>query len=207
MKVVRNVPFYIDQNLSDKNQKNGIKYILYQGSLNVGRGLEHIIDAMQFIDNVKLKIIGDGDITEQLKERILDKGLTEKIELKGRIPFEDLPAETAKADLGIALEENIGLNYYYALPNKLFDYIQAGVPVLVSSFPEMQKIVNKYEIGTVYDHKDPESLAQKISEIFKLENRYTKWKENTFIAAKELCWENEEKVLVQVYSQTGLKFE
>ncbi len=71
----------------------------------------------------------------------------------------------------------------------------------------MQKIVNKYEIGTVYDHKDPESLAQKISEIFKLKNRYNKWKENTSKAAKELCWEKEEKVLMQVYSQTGLKFE
>ncbi len=206
MKIVRNVPFYIDQNLPDKTQKNSVNQILYQGSLNVGRGLEHIIDAMQFVENANLIIIGDGDITKQLKERILDKKLTGKVKLKGRIPFEDLPAETAKADLGIALEENIGLNYYYALPNKLFDYIQAGVPVLVSPFPEMQKIVNKYKIGTVYDHKDPESLAQKISEIFRLKNRYNKWKENTLIAAKELCWENEEKVLMQVYAQTGLKF-
>lgn len=206
MKVVRNVPFYIDHNLPEKIQNNGIKYILYQGSLNVGRGLEHIIDAMQFIENAKLIIIGNGDIEEQLKERILDKGLTEKVELKGRIPFEDLPAETAKADLGIALEENIGLNYYYALPNKLFDYIQAGVPVLVSPFPEMQKIVNKYEIGTVYDHKDPESLAQKISEIFRLKNRYNKWKENTFIAAKELCWKNEEKILIAIYTELGIHF-
>ena len=70
----------------------------------------------------------------------------------------------------------------------------------------MQKIVNKYEIGTVYDHKDPESLAQKISEIFRLKNRYNKWKENTLIAAKELCWENEEKILIAIYSKLGIHF-
>ena len=165
-----------------------------------------MIDAMEFIDNAKLRIIGDGDIKSQLEERIIQKKLENKIELKGKIPFEELMNETYKADLGIALEENLGLNYYYALPNKLFDYIQTGVPVLVSPFPEMQKIVNKYEIGTVYDHKDAQSLANKILEIFELKNRYQKWKENTIIAAKELCWENEEKILINIYSKLGLIF-
>ena len=200
MQIVRNVPY-----LNTKSQKNEIKNselktILYQGSLNVGRGLEHMIDAMAFIKNAKLIIIGDGDITNQLKKRIRSKNLENKIELKGRIPFEELMNETYKADLGIALEENLGLNYYYALPNKLFDYIQAGVPVLVSPFPEMQKIVKKYDIGTVYDHKSPQALADKINEIFDLKNRYLKWKKNTAKAAKELCWENEEKILIDIYS-------
>ena len=204
MKVVRNVPFY--QNKAEANSNNGTNHILYQGALNVGRGLEHMIDAMQFLDNTKLDIIGDGDITEQLKQRMKEKNLTNKVELVGKVPFEDLPRYTAKADLGIALEENIGLNYYYALPNKLFDYIQARIPVLVSPFPEMQKIVNKYEIGTVYDHKNPKELAEKIKEIFELKNRYKKWKENTNIAAQELCWENEEKILMNIYSKLGLSF-
>lgn len=200
MQIVRNVPY-----LNTKSQKNEIKNselktILYQGSLNVGRGLEHMIDAMAFIKNAKLIIIGDGDITNQLKKRIRSKNLENKIELKRRIPFEELMNETYKADLGIALEENLGLNYYYALPNKLFDYIQAGVPVLVSPFPEMQKIVKKYDIGTVYDHKSPQALADKINEIFDLKNRYLKWKKNTAKAAKELCWENEEKILIDIYS-------
>ncbi|NOQ27484.1 MAG: glycosyltransferase [Bacteroidales bacterium] len=206
MKVVRNVPYYINRAIPEKEYKNDSKLILYQGALNVGRGLEHIIDAMQFLDDAKLQIIGDGDITEQLKERIIKKGLSDKVELTGKIPFEELLAYTFKADLGIALEENIGLNYYYALPNKLFDYIQAGIPVLVSPFPEMQKIVNKYDIGTIYEHKTPELLAKKIMEIFNLEIPYNKWKENTALAAKDLCWENEEKILIQIYSQLGLHF-
>ena len=200
MQIVRNVPYLNTKSQKDEIKNSELKTILYQGSLNVGRGLEHMIDAMAFIKNAKLIIIGDGDITNQLKKRIRSKNLENKIELKGRIPFEELMNETYKADLGIALEENLGLNYYYALPNKLFDYIQAGVPVLVSPFPEMQKIVKKYDIGTVYDHKSPQALADKINEIFDLKNRYLKWKKNTAKAAKELCWENEEKILIDIYS-------
>mgnify|MGYP006307837467 CR=1 FL=1 len=163
-------------------------------------------DAMQYINNAKLEIIGDGDLSDQLKQRVKDKALDKKVSIKDRIPFQELPDITRKADLGIALEENIGLNYYYALPNKLFDYIQAGVPVIVSPFPEMQKIVNKYEIGAIYDHKDPQMLAKKINEIFELKNRYQKWKKNTLKAAEELCWENEEKILMEIYSKAGLQF-
>ena len=206
MKVVRNVPYRKNELSSDDIEKERTKEILYQGSLNIGRGLEHLIDSMQYLEGSKLRIVGDGDITKQLKERIIKRGVTEKVELMGRIPFEKLPPITSKADLGIALEENIGLNYYYALPNKLFDYIQARVPVLVSPFPEMQKIVNQYEIGTVYDHKTPQALAEKIDEIFTLTNRYNKWKENTSKAAKELCWENEKIILQEVYSRAGIVF-
>lgn len=205
MKVIRNVPYKnIPVEPSSNNKK--LKTILYQGSLNIGRGLEHLIDAMEFIYNAQLIIIGDGDITQELNDQISKKNLQGKVTLKGRIPFEELSSETKKADLGVALEENLGLNYYYALPNKLFDYIQSRVPVLVSPFPEMQKVVNKYEIGTVYDHKNPKLLAEKIQEIFELKNRYQKWKENTKKAAEELCWENEEKILIQIYSNAGLTF-
>jgi glycosyltransferase involved in cell wall biosynthesis len=205
MEVIRNVPNFVKT--QHQSKENSMKEILYQGSLNVGRGLEQMIDSMQFIDDAKLTIIGDGDITDQLKQRIAQKNLDSKVEMKGKLPFEELPKQTTKADLGLALEENIGLNYYYALPNKLFDYIQARIPVLVSPFPEMQKVVNKYEIGTVYDHKDPKELAKKINEIFELKNRYKKWQENTEIAAQELCWENEERVLISIYSKLGLKFQ
>lgn len=205
MEVIRNLPYFVKT--IHKSKENSIKEILYQGSLNVGRGLEQMIDSMQFIEDAKLTIIGDGDITNQLKQRIEQKNLGNKVEMKGKIPFAELPKHTATANLGLALEENIGLNYYYALPNKLFDYIQARIPVLVSPFPEMQKVVNKYEIGTIYDHKDSLELAKKIKEVFELKNRYKKWQENTEIAAQDLCWENEEKVLMNVYSRIGLKFQ
>jgi len=206
MEVIQNVPLFNDNANDSPETKTEQKIILYQGSLNVGRGLEQMINAMQFIDNAHFKIIGDGDIVQQLEQQIKEKALEKKVTIKGRMPFQELPAETSKADLRIALEENIGLNYYYALPNKLFDYIQAGVPVLVSPFPEMQKIVNQYEIGTVYDHKDAKMLAQKIDEIFELKNRYQQWQRNTQKAAKDLCWEKQEETLINIYTKAGLQF-
>lgn len=206
MRVVRNVPYCIGNIITDGVKEKNQRIILYQGSLNMGRGLEQMIDAMEFVENTVFRIIGDGDIVDELKQRVTHKGLENKVELIGRIPFENLFEETCKADLGIALEENIGLNYYYALPNKLFDYIQARVPVLVSPFPEMQKIIRKYDIGTVYNHQDPQSLAKKINEIFEFTNRYQKWKENTDKAALDLCWEKEEIILKEIYTQAGLNF-
>ncbi|HRW63160.1 MAG TPA: glycosyltransferase [Bacteroidales bacterium] len=206
IKVIRNVPYCLN-NKSENNFTEGKeKVILYQGSLNIGRGLEQLIDAMEFVKGAKLKIIGDGDIKQQLTDRVKNKNLEHKVEIINRIPFDELAYETSRADLGIALEENLGLNYYFALPNKLFDYIQAGVPVLVSPFPEMQKIVRKYDVGTVYEHKSPESLAIKINEIFELKNRYQKWKSNTQKAALDLCWEKEQKELIEIYSEAGLQF-
>ncbi len=206
MNVVRNLPYYINSEKLVKPEKTGTFNILYQGSLNIGRGLEQLIDSMQFIENAKLIIIGDGDITQQLKEQIQNKNLTNKIELKAKIPFSDLIKETQKASLGVSLEENIGLNYYYALPNKLFDYIQARVPILISPFPEMHKIVDKYDIGTTYEHKTPQKLAEKINKIIEQKELYQKWRNNTEQAAQELCWENEEQILIDIYSKTGLSF-
>lgn len=204
MKVVRNVPYYIDEN-SIQHKSDIKKTILYQGSLNMGRGLEHLIDAMEYIDIANLKIIGSGDISEELKQRVKSKSLESKVNIIDRIPFDELIHETQKADLGIALEQNMGLNYYYALPNKLFDYIQARVPVLVSPFPEMKKLIDKYEIGTTYEHTNPKALAKEITELLD-SDLYLKWKKNTNKAAKELCWENEENVLIEIFSDLGLTF-
>ncbi len=206
MSVVRNLPNYINSDKIVKQEKTETFKILYQGSLNIGRGLEQLIDSMQFIENAKLIIFGDGDITKQLQHQIQDKNLTEKIDLRGRISISKLKEETQKADLGVSLEENIGLNYFYALPNKLFDYIQARVPVLVSPFPEMQKIIKEYDIGTTYEHKNPQALAKKLKEITEQKGLYKKWKDNTEQAAQELCWGNEEKILIDIYSKIGLAF-
>ena len=206
MSVVRNLPNYINPDKIVKYKKTETFNIIYQGSLNMGRGLEQLIDSMQYIKNVNFTIVGDGDITKQLQEQIQNKNLTKKINLKGRISINELKEETQKADLGVSLEENFGLNYYYALPNKLFDYIQARVPVLVSPFPEMQKVINEYEIGTTYEHKNPQALAEKIKGIIEKKEIYQKWVENTEQAASELCWEKEENILINIYIQAGLTF-
>ena len=197
-KVVRNIPIAIKTSII--KYENSTKIILYQGAVNIGRGLEQAILSMKFIDNTKLIIAGDGDIKLQLESLVEKENLQNRVEFTGRLPIEELAKLTPQADLGLSIEEDLGLNYRFALPNKLFDYIQAQVPVLVTNLPEMATIVNHYQVGEITSTLEPERLAEKINEaLFNIEKREI-WQKNLKIAAKELTWEKEEKVLIEIFS-------
>jgi len=182
------------------------KIILYQGSVNKGRGLELAIRAMQFMNNARLVIIGDGDILNDLERLTVNAGLSGCVTFTGRISMEELFHFTRQADVGISLEEDLGLNYRFALPNKLFDYIQAGVPVLVSDLPEMAQVVRKYSIGNVVQTSDPRDLASCLSSMLDNAAGWERWKENLRIAAGELCWEKEEGKLLRIFQQACPNF-
>ena len=108
---------------------------------------------------------------------------------------------TSVADLGLTLDKNTNLNYRFSLPNKLFDYIHAGVPIISSDLPEIRKIIDEYEIGDFIPDHNPESIANKIKEVFADKGLMEKWKKNINFAARNLSWQNEEKVLKEVYSK------
>jgi len=201
-KVVRNLPVCseIEGPTRETDAKSeSAKIILYQGALNLGRGIEAAIRAMPYLDGAVLWLAGDGDRTIQLKELVAELKLDDKVKFLGRLPLQQLHEVTRQADLGISLEEDLGLNYRFALPNKLFDYIQAGVPVLVSNLPEMRHIVEHYQIGAIAETHQRKELAESMkTALFDQEKRQI-WKQNLPKAAKELCWENEEKVLNEIY--------
>lgn len=201
-RVVRNVPERIDYK-PRKERVGERQLIIYQGALNVGRGLEMMIDAMQYLENVLFVLAGDGDIHDELKLRVAQKGLGERVEFRGRIMPADLVSLTLWADLGISLEEDRGLNYRYALPNKIFDYIQCRVPVLCSSLPEMNRIVDAYGIGIATSERDPEKLAGIIRYMLK-ERSGGAWMDALDKAARELCWENESETYLDLLRECGV---
>jgi glycosyltransferase involved in cell wall biosynthesis len=193
MHVIRNVPY-----LQEVNPKKivipGKKIILYQGAVNMGRGLEWVIDAMPYIENAVLYIIGDGDILTRLIQRVIDQKLDSKVIFHGKIPAEELQPYTSSGDIGLCLLENKGLNYYYALPNRVFSYLHAYVPILASPFPEISAIVEKHNTGKLTSETYPEKLAGIINEM--LENPLNT---SHFEKVKKLyCWEEEEKILLQL---------
>ena len=110
---------------------------------------------------------------------------------------------TCAADLGISMEEDLGLNYRYALPNKLFDYIQCRVPVLCSSLPEMSKVVESYGIGVVVRERDPKRMAGTVRYMLK-ERSTGAWMEALERAAGELCWENESGEYLRLLENCGV---
>jgi glycosyltransferase involved in cell wall biosynthesis len=203
MEVIRNLPFRRTTEAAPafNLRKQSEKIILYQGVLNMGRGLEMAIKAMQFTEDIQLVIIGQGDVETALKELTRSLGLTQKITFTGRISPEKLFDYTVQADLGISLEEDLGLNYRFALPNKVFDYIQAGVPVLVSDLPEVKSLVLQYDVGVINNTKTPVELAALFKQILDDEAKMQTWKLNLKKAAAELCWENEEPRLLNLYKE------
>ncbi len=203
MQVVRNLP-HENKNVYVKPVEipalKNKKIILYQGSVNLGRGIEFVIQAMQYLDNAVFLIVGNGDLYEEFMSLSQQLNLQSKVHFTGRVKLEDLPAYTAVADVGISIEENMGLNYYYALPNKLFDYIQYGVPVLGSPLIEISKIISDYNIGMLIEKHEPQHIAEKLNFMLSNENQRMVWKRNLKTAAQVLNWENEEQQLLKVYA-------
>jgi glycosyltransferase involved in cell wall biosynthesis len=196
MAVVRNVPLYKSKPES-KPTSQGKKTIIYQGALNKGRGLEMVLDAMPFVKNANLIIIGDGDIRSLLEKKVKSLKIKDRVQFLGKISGERLFDFTLSANIGLCLLENIGLNYYYSLPNRIFDYLHAGVPVLATNFPEIACIVETYKTGILIDHYEPTYLSGVIN--YMLENPLDT--SHFDVVSKELCWENEEKMLISIINK------
>ncbi|MBL4605259.1 MAG: glycosyltransferase [Flavobacteriaceae bacterium] len=193
--VIRNLPITqktqttsFGQSMVDK------KIILYQGAINIGRGLELMIETMSLLDEYLLYIIGEGDILQDLKEHTSTSALENKVIFINKKTPKELRTLTPNASVGISLEEDLGLNYRYALPNKVFDYIHANVPVIVSNLPEMKAIIENYNVGEVLIKRTPEELASLIKKVS--EKTYTS---QLNLAKTELNWDVEKKQLIQVF--------
>ncbi|MBA3972144.1 MAG: glycosyltransferase, partial [Bacteroidetes bacterium] len=208
VKVVRNIPLFSNQTNVKQITKEELdipsdkKIIILQGAgINIDRGAEEAVSAMQFIEDALLLIIGSGDVMDVLKKMVNDLGLKDKVKFVGKVPFERLVQYTRHGDLGLTLDKDTNINYRYSLPNKLFDYLHAEVPVLSSGLMEIKKIIDEYEVGACIQSHDPKHIADKIKEIFNDENTLRLWKKNCKIASGKLNWENEEKQLIELYSK------
>ncbi|MBL7889473.1 MAG: glycosyltransferase [Bacteroidia bacterium] len=212
VKVIRNIPPLANQLKLKPSTKQELgihqnkKIIVLQGAgINIDRGAEEAVEAMQYVNDAVLMIVGSGDVIALLHQMVKKLNLAEKVIFVGKVPFEKLLQYTHYADLGLTLDKDTNINYKYSLPNKLFDYIHAGVPVLASGLVEIKKIIEEYKVGDCIQAHDPKHIAEKINSILNNEVQLLDWKKNCKIAAENLNWENEEKLLTQVYKPFLLK--
>ncbi|MBU0474259.1 MAG: glycosyltransferase [Bacteroidetes bacterium] len=198
--VIRNLP--LKQKAFDKKDFRKMLGIpetstimLYQGVILEGRGFEPLLNSMKNVKNCDLVVLGTGVFQEKYEKIANDLCINNRVHFLGNIEQKELINYTSAADIGIALIENISKSYYYALPNKLFEYIMAELPVLISDLPQMKKIVLDYRVGEIVSLENSDEIANKLEEFISDKNKLSNYKKNTIAASEELNWQSEyEKV-------------
>lgn len=206
--VVRNLPAPGDNSHEAKPEDFGLprrkKFVILQGAgINIDRGAEEAVRSMHHVHDAVLVIAGKGDALPVLRRIADEEALTGRVRFIPPMPYEKLMQLTSLCSCGLSLDKDSNLNYRYSLPNKIFDYIIAGIPVVVSSLPETRRIIEQYEVGLIADCLSPKGISEKINEV--LSSPPSRWQENLKKAAAELNWEMEKDKLISVYSRIGKK--
>jgi glycosyltransferase involved in cell wall biosynthesis len=200
--VVRNVPITtmpIKADLPAYLQNKTI--LLLQGAgINVGRGGLELLEAMKFLPaQFHLLLVGSGTQWNDIKKKRIEWNLQHSTEMIDKVVPAKLKEYTSMAHIGFSLDSFDDLNCLYNLPNKIFDYIHASVPIITTGIPEVKRIVEGYNCGICLDNYKPENIANAVLALVADKERYTFYKNNCIAAAKELCWENEAEKLKAIY--------
>lgn len=175
-------------------------FIIYQGAVNEGRSFETLIPAMKEVES-KLIICGNGNFFEQVKKLIKKHKVSDKVELRGYVPPDELAELTPRAHVAVTLFEKIGLNQYNSLSNRFFDYIMAGVPQVCVGYPEYEAINDKYGIAYLVYNTDAATIAQALNNLLHDDVLHSTIRNNCLKAREELNLATEEKVLIAFYDR------
>ena len=175
------------------------KIFLYQGVLHKGRGIKTIIKLLENFQNAHAVIIGDGPYREELQKYAVKRNTDKRTHFYGAVPYLELLELTADADIGFSLIKPASKSYEQALPNKLFEYALAGIPVIASNLPEMERIINKYQIGYTVAHDEINAQTRIIKKILNENNRLGIQKK----AEQHLVWERQESMFLKTLGFHG----
>ncbi len=202
--VVRNIPMHRDLGPLPSRADLGLpadKFILImQGSgINVQRGAEEAVLAMKELPEAFLLLVGGGDAWPVLQKMVAAEGLEERVRLISRMPYEQMMHYTRNADLGLSLDKDTNLNYRFSLPNKLFDYFRAHIPVLATDLPEVAAIVRRYDAGIVLPGPEPALIVAAVRTVIGDEVRRKALRQNSIFAANSLNGERETEALKALF--------
>lgn len=207
IRVVRNISEkWTAKELKSKHElgiPENVPLLIVQGAgINIDRGIEEAVDAMQFI-NAVLMIVGDGDVVPQLKDRVKELGLEHKVIFYGKKPYQIMMNYTYYADLGLTLDKPTSLNYKFSLPNKVFDYMHTLTPIVATNIIEVANVIRSNDIGVILETLSVEELARVINETLNDQDRMLQMKMNCKNAAEIENWQQECFTLAEIYPKTG----
>lgn len=180
------------------------KIVLYHGGIFKDRGLEKLIECSKSLnENVIIVIMGDGSLKNKLQKKVEEESF-DRVKILDAVPLDVLTRYIASADIGIHPIQNISLNHYYSLPNKLGEFIMAGIPFAVSDFPEMRKLATDENMGIVFDPENYKSITKAIHELLDPEV-YALKRENVLKAKKKYSWEKESLKLIKLYEELNFQ--
>tara|TARA_R110002050_G_scaffold122015_3_gene240481 strand:+ start:13581 stop:14687 length:1107 start_codon:yes stop_codon:yes gene_type:complete len=174
--------------------------IINQGSgINVDRGMEEMLEALKLLPpNYHFMLVGKGDVLEYLKQKAREDSLQDRVHFIPSQPYLKMLQYTLNADLGISLDKDTNINYRFSLPNKVFDYMKCGIPLLVSDLKETSALVLQYNIGKVTE-VDAQQIAAAVLELSGTEKQV--FQANLAQAAAENNYEKESKILEELLRQ------
>lgn len=174
--------------------------LILQGTgINIDRGGEELIEAVKLTEGVSLLIIGSGDEYTNLIEKTESLQLSSRIKFIPKVPWHTLMKYTRSADAGLSLDKNTNLNYHFSLPNKLFDYLSAGIPVISTDLPEIAKIINEFRCGILIAKPDPEEISSVIKKLRDNKVLLKELKANAVAASESINWEKESMNVEKLY--------
>jgi glycosyltransferase involved in cell wall biosynthesis len=202
--LIQNIPLVNEQQMSKTEVPATWNYnfgqddviLLYQGGFSPYRGLELIIQSMEKLPkNYKLVLIGSGVLKDELEELVRTLNLSEKVFFHDQVPSDELIYYTRQAHIGLVMYEKVSKNNYYSTPNKIFEYIQAGIPAVSSNHPGKSVIIDEYKTGVLAE-ETVDGIVKGINEVV---NNYRYYQQNCLNAGKVLTWEDESKKLIELY--------
>ena len=174
--------------------------VLHQGNIQKSRGCFPLLDAWRDVQGATLMFLGGGPLKPALMEAAREHRLQQRVQFASPVPPDALLPVTADADLGIALLEDMCLNHRYALPNKLFEYLMAGVPVIASDLPEMRRVVKPFDVGTVVNPSDRPSLVRTLQRCIDDAQQRRRWQANAHRVFEHYSWSIAAKRFSAAYS-------
>lgn len=206
--VVRNMPNYQPPILGSNRLREAMglpdsaRIALYQGALQANRSLHLLVDAAPYLasDNI-IAMLGYGAMQEQLKQMVADRHLEDRVKILPRVPYEELLTWTASADLGLVIvDPNYSPSIHYGLPNKLYEYLMTGLPVLSSDLPAISQTLERYQVGAVVRGLEPQAIAHAINSMLNDGPALALMRQNALNASRtHLNWETEQRTLINIY--------